>query len=115
MVVSAVSRFIREVRLVSLYPCIGVYPGKVPVELTQFLDETVCAQIAIALGVELYDRNEGGVYVCCAWHNHLTKVTVYIYSIAKYEGRSSGCQVLNSMYTKTLKFYLLMMSDLKDG
>lgn len=73
VVVGPVSRLIREVWLIALYPCIGVSPGKVPVEFPQLLDEAVCAQIAIALGVELYDRNEGGVYVCCAWHSHLTK------------------------------------------
>lgn len=80
MVVSAVSRIIHEVRLIALYPCIGVCPGKVPVELPQLLDETVCAQIAIALRVELYDRNEGGVYVCLAWHNHLTTM-LYGYTV----------------------------------
>jgi len=73
VVVSTVSRLIREVWLRALYPCIGVSPGKVPIELPQLLDETVCAQITTALGVELYDRNEGGGYVCCAWHNHITK------------------------------------------
>ncbi|MND27603.1 hypothetical protein D3C80_180700 [compost metagenome] len=73
VVVCPVSRLIREVWLIALYPCIGVSPGKVPVEIPQLLDEAVCAQIAIALRVELYDRNEGGMYVCCAWHNHLTK------------------------------------------
>ncbi len=73
VIVCPVSRLIREVWLIALYPCIGVCSGKVPVELPKLLDEAVCAQIAIALRVELYDRNEGGVYVCCAWHNHLTK------------------------------------------
>lgn len=43
----------------------------------------------------------------------ISQITVYMHSIAKCEGRSSGCQMLNSMYTKTLKFYLLDDERLK--
>lgn len=78
VVVCPVSRLIREVWLIALYPCIGVSPGKVPVELAQLLYEAIGAQIAIALRVELYDRNERGVYVRCAWHVHLTRYCIYI-------------------------------------
>ncbi|HCJ8216103.1 TPA: hypothetical protein NV619_000128 [Escherichia coli] len=78
MIVGTISCLIREVRLVALYPGVGIGPGKVPVEFPQLLDEAVCAQIAIALWVELYDRNEGGMYVCCAWHGHLTIYCMHI-------------------------------------
>ncbi|EFG0142835.1 hypothetical protein BLY22_002469 [Escherichia coli] len=73
VVVCPVSRLIREVWLIALYPCIGVSPGKVPVEFPKLFYEPVSAKVAIALRVQLYSRDKGGMYVCCAWHNHLTK------------------------------------------
>lgn len=65
VIVCPVSRLIREVWLIALYPFIGVSQGKVPVELPQLLDEMVRTQIAISLRVELYDRNKGGMFICC--------------------------------------------------
>ncbi|EMI3951717.1 hypothetical protein JJP89_03350 [Enterobacter hormaechei] len=72
-VIAVVSGFVGEVRLVTLYLGVSIRSGEVPIENPQLLNEDICAQIAITLGIELYGRNEGGVYICCAWHNYLTK------------------------------------------
>lgn len=77
-VIAVVSGFVGEVRLVTLYPGVSIRSGEVPIEIPQLLDEDICAQIAITFGIKLYGRNEGGMNVCCAWHNHPQNNCIYI-------------------------------------
>lgn len=75
-----VIRLISEIR--RMYSVQFMYwhlPGKVPVVLSQPLNESVCAKKMITFMVKLYHNNEGGVYVGCAHHSHITKIlNVYI-------------------------------------
>ncbi len=64
MIVGPVSCLIREVWLVALYPGVCIGTGKVPVEFPKLFYEPVSAQVAIALRVQLYSRDKGGMYVC---------------------------------------------------
>ncbi|HDC4616332.1 TPA: hypothetical protein O8U41_004224 [Enterobacter cloacae] len=62
-VIAVVCCLIHKVLLVTLYPCIGVGSGEVPVKTTQLFYKAVCSQVAVALWVKLYGRNKGGLNI----------------------------------------------------
>lgn len=51
-------RPVDKVRLIALYPFIGICLAEVPVKLTQLPDEVVCAQALVPLRVFLYRKCE---------------------------------------------------------